>query len=68
MITILTPEKRQKLVRELAEVVNKNSMGNESNTPDLILGEYLLNCLTVFNAATVKRDKYYYNLAKKIDD
>lgn len=30
-----------KILRELAEVINRNSMENECNTPDHILAEYL---------------------------
>lgn len=42
------------LERELASVLNKHSAENASNTPDFILAEYLMACLTAFNAANNK--------------
>ena len=40
------------LERELAQVLNKHSAENASNTPDFILAEYLMGCLEAFNVAT----------------
>ena len=40
------------LERDLAQVLNKHSAENESNTPDFILAEYLMGCLKAFNTAT----------------
>jgi hypothetical protein len=53
------------LAREIASVINKHSRENESHTPDFILAEYLVQCLTAFEAATKTRAKWYN---KKISD
>lgn len=45
--------------RELASLLNRNSKENESNTPDFILANYLLDCLGAFNRVTVNRDKWW---------
>lgn len=52
-------ENREKVVREFAEVINKNSLENDSNTPDFILAEYLVHQLEVFNNLTVVRNRWY---------
>lgn len=52
-------EKRIKVVKEFAAVVNSNSLEKDSNTPDLVLGEYLFNCLEAFHKATRLRDNWY---------
>lgn len=43
--------------RELESLINKNSMENNSNTPDWILAEFLTNCLQAFDLATRQRDQ-----------
>lgn len=45
--------------KELTELINKYSLENGSETPDYILAKYLNDCLTTFNKATKKRDKWY---------
>lgn len=47
------------LQKELAEVLNRHSRENASNTPDFILAQYLLGCLTAFEEATQQREKWY---------
>ena len=44
---------------ELRELLNKHSMENGSNTPDFILAEYLVNCLTLFEKINNDRQKWY---------
>lgn len=34
---------------DLINSINKNSLENESNTPDFIIAEYLVNCLKNYN-------------------
>lgn len=41
---------------ELIVLINKASREGNSNTPDFILGEYLMRCLEAFEAATKQRD------------
>lgn len=35
--------------KEIQEILNKYSEENNSNTPDFILAQYLMDCLEVFN-------------------
>lgn len=41
--------------KELESLINKNSLENESDTPDYILSEFLIGCLNAFDAAVNKR-------------
>lgn len=45
--------------QELARLINKTCMENQSNTPDFILAKYLSDSLAAFNAATQAREKWY---------
>lgn len=47
------------LREELAMVLNKHSRENFSNTPDFILAEYLISCLSAFETATRERENWY---------
>ena len=47
--------------KELAALINKHSVENESDTPDFILAEYLNNCLDAFGTAMDARDGWYKN-------
>jgi hypothetical protein len=48
-----------KFEQDLRRLINKHCIENESNTPDLILAEYLHACLTSFNIATRARERWY---------
>jgi len=45
--------------KDLAEVINRHSQENGSNTPDFILADYLCACLQAFNTASRDREKWY---------
>lgn len=45
--------------QELAELINKHSLENESNTPDFILAEYMRNCLDAFAKASKNRERWF---------
>jgi hypothetical protein len=47
--------------KELAALINKHSIENESDTPDFILAEYLNNCLDAFGTAMDARDSWHKN-------
>lgn len=47
------------LRNDLAEVLNKHSAENQSNTPDFILAEYLAGCLASFDKASRARETWY---------
>lgn len=51
--------KREDFVKELAQLINKNSLENVSNTPDFIIAEYLTKCLESFNQVVKMRDAWY---------
>ncbi len=47
------------LEQDLAGVLNRHSVENDSNTPDFILAQYLLGCLAVWNVGVQRREKWY---------
>jgi hypothetical protein len=47
------------LTEDLRKLLNCASRENESNTPDWILAEYMMDALNIYEKATLKRDKYY---------
>lgn len=51
--------------RELAEVINRHSMENGSDTPDFLLAEYLLSCIESYNRAVRCRERWYGRKAKE---
>lgn len=55
-----TPTEPPKGLRqELAEVLNRHSAEGRSNTPDFVLAQYLIDCLSAFDYATRARDQWY---------
>lgn len=44
---------------ELVKLINRYSQENVSDTPDRILAQYMMNCLTAFEFATKERDSFY---------
>jgi hypothetical protein len=44
--------------KALEILINQSGMDNQLNTPDYILAECLLNCLSVYNTARELRDKH----------
>ena len=47
------------LRKQIEQVINSTSSENGSDTPDFILAEYLTDCLTAFDKATIAREKWY---------
>lgn len=45
--------------KELAGLINKYNMENDSDTPDFILAKYLRSCFLAFNGAVVRRERWY---------
>ena len=55
-------EKEQRQARfrdDLQSVLNRHCMENESNTPDYILADYLIECLRALDEAINKRASWY---------
>lgn len=44
---------------ELAEIINRHSAENGSDTPDFILAEYLTGCLAMYDRALAAREHWY---------
>lgn len=47
------------LREEIADVLNRHSVENRSNSPDFILAQYLERCLEAFEEGITSRDKWY---------
>jgi hypothetical protein len=47
------------LKEELAQLLNRHSRENASNTPDFILAEFMLTCLAAFEHTSREREKWY---------
>lgn len=52
---------------DIAAVINRYSMENESNTPDFILANYLDACLTTFQLAVRERDAWHRDKEAPLD-
>ena len=48
-----------KFERQLAAIINAQSLENDSNTPDHILASYLKQCLDSFNHAVNARELWH---------
>lgn len=53
--------------RELEGLINKYSSQSESDSPDFMLAEYLINCLNNFNPVTRKKGRWNANVGYKSD-
>jgi hypothetical protein len=51
--------KHKEFRKELEHLINRCSEENGSNTPDFILADFLVAALAAFDAAVVRRDKWY---------
>ena len=60
MITVEERQDYQEIVRDLAKVINKHSLEQESQTPDYILAEYMLKSLSDLNRLMRDRDYWYF--------
>ena len=47
------------LRNKIEKAINECNAENASNTPDFLLAEFLLDCLTAFDKTTRARDKWY---------
>lgn len=45
--------------KELTALINKHCLENESDSPDFILAEYILDSLDAYNDAVKKRENWY---------
>lgn len=47
------------LRHEIEQAVNRVSAENGSNTPDMILADFLVSCLAAFDRAVLSRERWY---------
>ncbi len=47
------------LQKEIECLINKHSREEDSNTPDFLLAEYLMACLSAFEVASNRREVWY---------
>ncbi len=45
--------------QDLAELINRHSCENASNTPDFVLAQFMVACVSAFNASTQQRETWY---------
>ena len=50
---------KTEFTKEIADVINRHSKENGSNTPDFILANYLVMCLEAFDITSRLREKWY---------
>lgn len=60
----MNAEKRVALHKGIQTLVNSLSLENESNTPDWVIADYLVECLDVWNRTTDTRERYYGRTAE----
>ncbi len=53
------------LRKEIEQAINRHSAENGSDTPDYILAEFLVGCLTAFDVALVERERWF---GRKVGD
>lgn len=49
---------------ELEKLINREGLEGESDTPDFILADYLVDCLTAFDKAVNQRAGWYHHTPK----
>lgn len=52
---------------DLRDLINRHSKENGSDTSDIVLAQYLMGCLEVFDKAVVERERWYGRTAKRGD-
>ena len=50
---------KAELEKKLKDLINSESRENDSNTPDFILAEFMMNCLGAFELANNRREVWY---------
>lgn len=52
-------DKYQRLIKEFAEVINRNSLENGNNTPDYILARMLVEFLATYNDTVQLKEEWH---------
>ena len=59
LVSRFLPQQTLSFEHELANLINKHSLENDSNTPDFILASYIMACLEAFNKTSIQRENWY---------
>jgi hypothetical protein len=62
----MNTERRIAFHKELISIINRNSLENDSDTPDWVIADYLIACLDAWNEGVQYREKWYGREPKKI--
>lgn len=54
-----SPSRGDAFRKELAQLLNRFSMENASDTPDYLLADYLIDCLRALDTAVRARERWY---------
>jgi hypothetical protein len=54
------------LRKEIESAINRCSAENGSDTPDWILADYLIGCLSAYDVAVTAREKWYGREKKEV--
>jgi hypothetical protein len=57
--TSISQKEYDEITKEFADIINRHSLENGSNTPDFVLAEYLFDCLMAFNKGSRSREVWY---------
>lgn len=52
--------------KELETLINRCCLENSSNTPDFILADYVMSCLSNFDRAVIRREEWYGRREKPV--
>lgn len=52
---------------KLESLINEEGIENGSDTPDVLLAEYLMDCLVAYEKLTEAREKWYGRLKVPLD-
>lgn len=55
----MNKERKEKFRKELIDIISKNNLDGESNTPDFILADYLMKCFETFADITDQNKKWH---------
>lgn len=50
---------KEQLRKDICEAINRNSIENDSDTPDFALADFLIDCLNAYEAATRAKDIWH---------
>ena len=58
-------DRYQRLIKEFAEVINRNSLEEGSNTPDYVLAKMLVDTLAIYNEIVQTKEQWHKHIIKE---